>query len=120
MSFLAQQLYHHPERWLRNHLHLHRPVLDMAEFLTDLVLPFENHKLQARGIATVSVIGRRPDSPLDFLAAIQSEETAKSTSFSDGEDEGVLVRKMSSAQYELFRQAVTSSKGSFKIVPARS
>ena len=54
---------------------------------------------------------RRPDSPLDFRAAIQSEETAKSSSVSDSKDDGGSSKKVSSVQYELFRQAVTSSKG---------
>ena len=59
------------------------------------------------------------DSPLDFQAAIQADDTEKTSSASDGEDEG-SSRKVSSAQYALFRQAVTLSKGAFKIVPART
>ena len=62
---------------------------------------------------------RWPDSPLDFRAAIQADDMEKKSSVSDGEDEG-SSRKVSSAQYALFRQAVTLSKGAFKIVPART
>ena len=45
----------------------------------------------------------RPDSLLDFWAAIQSEEMEKTSSLSDGEDDGGSSKKVSSAQYELFR-----------------
>ena len=64
--------------------------------------------------------GRCPDSLLDFRAAIQSEETAKSSSVSNGEDDGGSSKKVSSMQYELFSQAVMSSKGSFTIVPGKT
>ena len=61
-----------------------------------------------------------PDSPVDFLSAIQPEEMTMTTSLSDSEDEDRSSKKVSLAQYEIFRQAVTSSKGSYKIVPAKT
>ena len=58
----------------------------------------------------------RDGSPVNFSAALDPGETARS--LSDGEDEDGSSRKVSSAQYQLFYQAVTSSKGSFKLNPA--
>ena len=65
-----------------------------------------------------SVSPDRAGSSLDFLTTNQPEDAGKTTRFSDGVDDDSSV-KVSSAQYQLFKQAVMS-KGSFKIVPARS
>ena len=56
---------------------------------------------------------------MDFRAAIQADATEKTSRVSNGENEE-SSRKVSSAQYALFRQAVTLSKGSFKIVTVRT
>ena len=56
-------------------------------------------------------------SPVDFSAAFDTAENIKDKSLSDEEGSH---RKVSSAQYQLFRQAVTSSKGSCKLNPAKS
>ena len=50
----------------------------------------------------------RDASPVDF-------STALDRSVSDEEDDEGSQRKVSVAQYQLFRQAVTSSKGMFKV-----
>ena len=44
----------------------------------------------------------------------------KDRSVSDEEDDEGSQRKVSVAQYQLFHQAVTSSKGMFKVNPAKS
>ena len=44
----------------------------------------------------------------------------KDKSLSDEDDDEGSQRKVSAAQYQLFRQAVISSKGSFKVNPAKS
>ena len=62
----------------------------------------------------------RDGSPVNFVAAFDPGETTRDRSLSDGEDEDGSNRKVSSAQYQLFHQAVTSSKGSFKLNPAKS
>ena len=62
----------------------------------------------------------RDASPVDFSAALDSEEKVKDRSISDEEDDEGSQRKVSAAQYQLFRQAVTSSKGTFKVNPANS
>ena len=62
----------------------------------------------------------RDGSPVNFAAALDPGETTRDRSLSDGEDEDGSSRKVSSAQYQLFRQAVTSSKGSFKLNLAKS
>ena len=59
-------------------------------------------------------------SPVNLAAALDPEENTRDRSLSDGEDEDGSSRKVSSAQFQLFRQAVTSSKGSFKLNPAKS
>ena len=61
----------------------------------------------------------REASPVNFSAALDPEEPQKDRSLSDGEEEDG-TRRVSSAQYQLFRQAVTSSKGSFRLNPAKS
>ena len=60
----------------------------------------------------------RDGSPVNFSAALDMADNIRDKSFSDDEDEEGSSRKVSSAQYQLFRQAVTSSKGSFKFNPA--
>ena len=62
----------------------------------------------------------RDASPVDFSAALDTEEKVKDKSFSDEEDDEGSQRKVSAAQYQLFRQAMTSSKGTFKVNPAKS
>ena len=62
----------------------------------------------------------RDGSPVDFSAALDTTENVRNKSLSDEEDEEGSSRKVSSAQYQLFRQAVTSSKGSYKLNPAKS
>ena len=62
----------------------------------------------------------RDGSPVDFSAVLDTAENVKDKSLSDEEDEEGSHRKVSSAQYQLFRQAVTSSKGSYKLNPAKS
>ena len=61
----------------------------------------------------------RDASPVDFSAALNTEEKVKDRSISENEDEG-SQKKVSAAQYQLFRQAVTSSKGTFKVNPSKS
>ena len=39
--------------------------------------------------------------------------------FSDDEDDDGDSKKISAARYQIFRQAVTTSKGSFKVNPAK-
>ena len=41
-------------------------------------------------------------------------------SISDDEDDEGEHKKISAAQYQIFRQAVTTSKGSFKVNPAKT
>ena len=62
----------------------------------------------------------RDASPVNFSAALDSEDKAKDKSMTDDEDEDGDQKKVSAAQYQLFRQAVTTSKGSFKVNPAKS
>ena len=54
---------------------------------------------------------------MDFSVALDTAENIRDKSLSDEEGS---QRKVSSAQYQLFRQAVTSSKGSYKLDPAKS
>ena len=54
------------------------------------------------------------------MAALDPGETGRYRTLSDGDDDDGSSRKVSSAQYKIFRQAVTSSKGSFKVNPAKS
>ena len=44
----------------------------------------------------------------------------KDRSITDDEDDDGSQKKVSAAQYQLFRQAVTSSKGTFKVNPTKS
>ena len=62
----------------------------------------------------------RDASPVDFSAALDTEEKVKDRSISDEEDKEGSQRKVSAAQYQLFRQTVTSSKGTFKVNPTKS
>ena len=62
----------------------------------------------------------RDASPVNFPAALDSEEKVKDRSITEDEDEDGAHKKVSAAQYQLFRQAVTTSKGSFKVNPAKS
>ena len=55
---------------------------------------------------------------MNFSAALDTAENIRDKSVSDDEDGS--SRKVSSAQYQLFRQAVISSKGPFKLNPAKS
>ena len=57
---------------------------------------------------------------MNLTAAPDMAENIPDRSLSDNENEEGSSRKVSSAQYQLFCQAVTSSKGSFKVNPARS
>ena len=62
----------------------------------------------------------RDASPVNFSAALDSEDKVKDRSITDDEDEDGTQKKVSAAQYQLFRQAVMTSKGSFKVNPAKS
>ena len=62
----------------------------------------------------------RDGSPVNFSTALDTAENGKDKSFSDDEDEEGSSRKVSSAQYQLFCQAATSSKGSYKLNPSKS
>ena len=70
-------------------------------------LPSEDHPLQNLH-------------PVNLSAALDTAENVKDKSLSDEEDDKGPQRKVSVAQYQLFRQAVTSSKGSYKVNPAKS
>ena len=60
----------------------------------------------------------RDASPVNFSAALDPEDKVKKRSITDDEDEDGDRKKISAAQYQLFRQAVMTSKGSFKVNPA--
>ena len=62
----------------------------------------------------------RDASPVNFSAALDSEDKVKDRSITDDEDEDGAQKKVSAAQYQLLWQAVTTSKGSFKVNPAKS
>ena len=62
----------------------------------------------------------RDASPVNFSAALDSENKLKDRSITDDEDDYGSQKKVSAAQYQLFHQAVTSSKGTFKVNPAKS
>ena len=62
----------------------------------------------------------RDASPVNISAALDSEDKAKDKSMTDDEDEDGAQKKVSAAQYQLFQQAVMTSKGSFKVNPAKS
>ena len=57
---------------------------------------------------------------MNFSAALDSEDKVKDRSITDDEDEDGTQKKVSAAQYQLFRQAVMTSKVSFKVNPAKS
>ena len=62
----------------------------------------------------------RDASPVNFSAALDSEDKVKDRSITDDEAEDGAQKKVSAAQYQLLWQAVTTSKGSFKVNPAKS
>ena len=62
----------------------------------------------------------RDASPVDFSAALKTEERVKDRASSEDEDDEGSQKKVSAAQYQLFCQAVTSSKGTFKVNPSKS
>ena len=62
----------------------------------------------------------RDGSPVNFSAALDPEDKVKENYVTNDEDEDGNHKKISSAQYQLFRQAVTTSKGSFKVNPAKT
>ena len=57
------------------------------------------------------------ESPLNFNAALDMDSKRAFSEDEDAEGDG---KKISAAQYETFRQAVTSSKGTYKINPAKT
>ena len=59
----------------------------------------------------------RDESPLNFNAALDLDSKRAFSEDEDAEGDG---KKISAAQYDTFRQAVTSSKGTFKINPAKT
>ena len=59
----------------------------------------------------------RDESPLNFNAALDVDSKRAPSEDEDAEGEG---KKISAAQYEIFRQAVTSSKGTYKVNPAKT
>ena len=59
----------------------------------------------------------RDGSPVNFTAAMDPDVKR---AISDDEDDEGDSRKISAAQYQIFRQAVTTSKGSFKVNPAKT
>ena len=58
----------------------------------------------------------RDVSPVNFTASMDLDDKR---SISDDEDDKGEHKKISAAQYQIFRQAVTTSKGSFKSTPLR-
>ena len=56
-------------------------------------------------------------SPVNFTAAMDPDIKRV---FSDDEDDDGDSKKISTARYQIFRQAVTASKGSFKVNPAKT
>ena len=61
----------------------------------------------------------RDGSLVNFSAALNTEDKVKDRTLSDEEDDERSQKKVSAAQYQ-FRQAVTSSKGTFKVNPSKS
>ena len=59
----------------------------------------------------------RDESPLNFSAALDVDSKR---ALSEDEDVEGNSKKISAAQYEIFRQAVTSSKGTYKVNPAKN
>ena len=66
------------------------------------------------------LIHLRDASPVNFSAVLDPEDKVKERSITDNEDEDGDHKKVSAAQYQLFRQGVTTSKGSFKVNPAKT
>ena len=62
----------------------------------------------------------RDTSPVNFSAALNTEDKVKGRSISDEEDDEGSQKKVSATQYQLFRQAVKSSKGTCKVNPSKS
>ena len=62
----------------------------------------------------------RDTSPVNFSAALNTEDKVKDRTIWDEKDDEETQKKVSAGQYKLFRQAVTSSKGTFKINPSKS
>ena len=62
----------------------------------------------------------RDASPVNFSAALDFEDKLKDRSITDDEDDDGSQKKVSAAQYQLFHQAFTPSKGTFKVNPAKS
>ena len=62
----------------------------------------------------------RDTSSVNFSAALNTEDKVKDRSISDDEDDEGSQKKVSAAQYQLFRKALTSSKGTFKVNPSKS
>ena len=60
----------------------------------------------------------RDGSPVNFTAAMDLD--IKRVFFPDDEDDDSDSKKISAARYQIFRQAVTTSKGSFKVNPAKT
>ena len=88
------------------------------------VRPARNHS-ESRDSGSRSPLSRsssvestaRDESPLNFNAALNVD--SKRALWEDEDVEGDS-KKISAAQYEIFRQAVTSSKGTYKINPAKT
>ena len=59
----------------------------------------------------------RDESPLNFNAALDVDSKR---AISEDEDAEGDSKKISAAQYEIFRQAVTTSKGTYKVNPAKT
>ena len=59
----------------------------------------------------------RDESPLNFNAVLDLDSKRAFSGDKDAEGDG---KKISAAQYYIFRQAVTSSKGTYKINPAKT
>ena len=59
----------------------------------------------------------RDESPLNFAAAMDPESKRD---ISDDEGNDGDSKKISAAQYKIFRQTVSTSKGSFKLNPAKT
>ena len=57
---------------------------------------------------------------MNFSAALDPEDKIKGRSITDDEDGDGDHKKVSAAQYQLFRQVVMTSKGSFKVNPGNT
>ena len=67
--------------------------------------------------SSVEFFPTRDGSPVNFTAAMDPDIKRV---FSDDEDDDGDSKKISAARYQIFRQAVTTSKGSFKVNPAKT